>query len=89
MEYSKFVIRKTRIVFWLYFLGLELMMLIFVSGIYSYGEDKDFSSVFGINELLVVEIEKKLLTKFQTFLFEVIQKYNIPINNRENGNALK
>lgn len=72
-----------------YFSGAELMMLLFILGIYSYGEGQNFASVFGVNELLAVETEKNLLTKFQTFLFEVIQKYNIPIDNRENGNALK
>ncbi len=63
-----------------YFSGIELMMLLFILGIYSYGEGQNFSSVFGVNELLAVETEKNLLTKFQTFLFEVIQKYNLPLD---------
>lgn len=63
-----------------YFSGIELMMLLFILGIYSYGEGQNFASVFGVNELLAVETEKKLLTKFQRFLFEVIQKYNMPLD---------
>lgn len=63
-----------------YFSGIELMMLLFILGIYSYGEGQNFASVFGVNELLAVETEKNLLTKFQTFLFEVIQKYNLPLD---------
>ncbi len=63
-----------------YFSGIELMMLLLILGIYSYGEGQNFASVFGVNELLAVETEKKLLTKFQRFLFEVIQKYNMPLD---------
>lgn len=63
-----------------YFSGIELMMLLFILGIYSYGEGQNFASVFGVNELLAVKTEKKLLTKFQRFLFEVIQKYNLPLD---------
>lgn len=62
-----------------YFSGVELMMLLFILGIYSYGEGQNFASVFGIDEVSAIELEKNLLTKFQTFLFEVVQKYNIPL----------
>lgn len=62
-----------------YFSGTELMMLLFILGIYSYGEGQNFASVFGIDEVSAIELEKNLLTKFQTFLFEVVQKYNVPL----------
>lgn len=62
-----------------YFSGIELMMLLFILGIYSYGEGQNFASVFGIDEVSAIETEKNLLIKFQTFLFEVIQKYNMPL----------
>lgn len=62
-----------------YFSGTELMMLLFILGIYNYGEGQNFASVFGIDEVSAIELEKNLLTKFQTFLFEVVQKYNVPL----------
>lgn len=62
-----------------YFSVTELMMLLFILGIYNYGEGQNFASIFGVDEVSAIEIEKNLLTKFQTFLFEVIQKYNIPL----------
>lgn len=62
-----------------FFSGTELMMLLFILGIYNYGEEQNFSSVFGVDEISAIELEKNLLAKFQTFLFEVGQKYNIPL----------
>lgn len=63
-----------------YFSGMELMMLLFILGIYNYGEGQNFAYIFGIDEVSAIETEKNLLNKFQTFLFEVIQKYNMPLD---------
>lgn len=63
-----------------YFSGMELMMLLFALEIYDYGEGQNFASIFGLDEDSAIEIEQNLLGKFKTFLFEVIQKYNMPLD---------
>lgn len=63
-----------------YFSGTELIMLLFILGIYNFGEGQNFASIFGIDEVSAIEMKKNLLNKFQTFLFEVIQKYNMPLD---------
>lgn len=66
-----------------YFTELELEMLIFVLGIYNYEESQSFSNLFGIDEIETIKVQQELLNKFQTFLFNVVQKYNIAIANEE------
>ena len=59
-----------------YFSVSELIMLLFISGIYTYSEIGSFTSLFHISEKTAISTQKYLTNKFKNFLFEVVQLDN-------------